>query len=150
MDGFSVIVASKDWHPHETVHFKKWPVHCVHNSRGAEFHPGIRSERIQQVFLKGTSNKDDGYSAYEATNLDLEKYLRERGVDELYVTGLATDYCVLASALDSVRKGFKTYVVDDAVAAVNLKPSDGERAIREMEIAGVSVISSKDVRNPKA
>jgi len=145
MRKFSVIVASKDWHPHQTVHFEKWPVHCVHNSRGAEFHPGVESTLIQQVFLKGTGNKDDGYSAYEATNLDLEQYLKEQGVDELYVTGLATDYCVLASVIDSVKRGFKTNVVTDAVAAVNLKPGEGTKALEEMKRAGAVLVESKDL-----
>jgi len=146
MEKFSVVVASKDWHPHKTVHFQKWPVHCVHNSKGAEFHPGINDVRIQQVFLKGTGDRDDGYSAYEATNLDLAKYLKERDVDELYVVGLATDYCVRASALDSVKHGFTTFVVSDAVAAVNVKAQDGEKALREMKEQGVTLIESRDVR----
>ncbi len=150
MDTFLVVVASKDWHPRATDHFKKWPEHCVRNTKGAEFHPGIRSEKIQQVFLKGTGTQDDGYSAYEATNLDLEQYLREHNVDELYVTGLATDYCVRASALDSVRKGFRTFLVKDAIAAVNVKPSDGEDAILEMKKAGVSVIVSNEIKNVNA
>ncbi len=146
MGRFPVVVASKDWHPRKTVHFQKWPVHCVHNSKGAEFHPGIRDVGIQQVFLKGTGDRDDGYSAYEATNLNLEQYLKERNVDEVYVTGLATDYCVRASALDSVKKGFRTYVVTDAVAAVNLKPDDGEEALREMKEQGVVLIESHAVQ----
>lgn len=145
MKRFTVVVASKDWHPRRTVHFDKWPVHCVHNTPGAEFHPNLVSERIQQVFLKGTGNKDDGYSAYEATNLDLVSYLKERGVDELYVTGLATDYCVRASALDSVRHGFRTYLVTDAIAAVNVKPGDDAKAIEEMKQAGVLAVQSNDV-----
>lgn len=147
MKGFSVVVASKDWHPRSTIHFQKWPVHCVHNTRGAEFHPGLNDVGIQQVFLKGTKDRDDGYSAYEATNLSLEAYLRERGVDELYVTGLATDYCVKASALDSVRCGFKTYVVTDAVAAVNVNPDDGARALEEMKASGVVLVRSSDVKH---
>jgi nicotinamidase/pyrazinamidase len=145
MKNFPVVVASKDWHPHQTVHFTKWPVHCVHNTKGAEFHPDLESERIQQVFLKGTGNKDDGYSAYEATNLDLARYLKEKGIDELYVAGLATDYCVRASALDSVKNGFKTYLVTDAIAAVDVKPGDGEAAIEEMKKAGVTLVHSGDI-----
>jgi len=132
LNRFDVVVASKDWHPKRTRHFEKWPVHCVHNTAGAEFHPGLKSEKIEQVFLKGRGEEDDGYSAYEATNLDLEQYLREKGVDELYVTGLATDYCVKASTLDGLRRGFIVYVVKDAVAAVNVQPEDGEKALQEM------------------
>jgi nicotinamidase/pyrazinamidase len=150
MDRFPVVVASKDWHPHQTVHFQKWPVHCVHNSKGAEFHPKLQSTMIQQVFLKGTGNKDDGYSAFEATNLNLEDYLKQRSVTELYVVGLATDYCVRASALDAVKAGFQTTVVRDAVAAVNVKPGDGERALEEMKKAGVRVASSSDIRPSEA
>ena len=142
MKQFPVVVASKDWHPRKTIHFQKWPVHCVHNTRGAEFHPALMSERIQQVFLKGTGNSDDGYSAYEATNLDLKQFLEERGVTELYITGLATDYCVRASALDSVKNGFTTLVVTDAVAAVNIQPDDGTRALEELRAAGVTLITS--------
>lgn len=145
MDKFPLVVASKDWHPHETVHFQKWPVHCVHNTKGAEFHPQLDSAKIKQVFLKGTGNRDDGYSAFEATNLDLAKFLNERGVTELYVTGLATDYCVRASALDAIRLGFKTYVVTDAVAAVNVQPGDDQKALDEMQKAGATLVQSKDV-----
>lgn len=146
LDKFSVVVASKDWHPHQTVHFQKWPVHCVHNTKGAEFHPQLNSVKIQQVFLKGTGNKDDGYSAFEATNLDLANYLKEKGVTELYVTGLTTDYCVRASAIDSAKLGFTTYVVDDAVAAVNVHPGDDQKAFDDMKKAGVTVVSSNDVK----
>lgn len=145
MSQFPVIVASKDWHPQETVHFNKWPVHCVQNSTGAEFHPKLESGKIQQVFLKGTGNRDDGYSAYEATNLDLEHYLREQEVVELYVVGLATDYCVRASVLDAISKGFHTVVITDAIAAVNVQPGDGEKALEEMKNAGVSFVTSSQI-----
>jgi nicotinamidase/pyrazinamidase len=146
MDKFHVIVASKDWHPADSVHFKKWPVHCVQNTRGAEFHPLLRTTNIDQVFLKGTKNKDDGYSAFEATSDNLERVLKERKVDELYVSGLATDYCVRASALDAVKKGFRTYVVQDAVEAVNVHPDDGAHALEEMREAGVALIASSDIK----
>lgn len=145
MKRFPLVVASKDWHPRQTVHFQKWPVHCVHNTKGAEFHPDLDSAAIGQVFLKGTGNKDDGYSAYEATNLDLNGFLRSKGVTELYVAGLATDYCVRASALDSVANGYKTAVITDAVAAVDVKPGDGDRALKEMRDAGITLISSKEL-----
>lgn len=145
MDKFDLIVASKDWHPQETVHFQKWPVHCVRDTRGAEFHPDLNAQKIHQVFYKGTGNKDDGYSAFEATNLNLADFLRERGVDELYVTGIATDYCVRASAIDAAKAGFKTYVVEDAVAAVNVNPGDDQRAFEDMKKAGVTVVQSEDI-----
>ena len=145
MEKFSLVVASKDWHPKDSVHFTKWPPHCLRNTRGAEFHPDLHSQKIQQVFYKGTRNRDDGYSAYEATNLDLAQYLKGSGVKDLYVTGLATDYCVRASALDSVKNGFNTYLVADAVRAVNVKPGDGEKAIEEMKKAGVELVTSQAI-----
>jgi len=145
MDHFRVIVASKDWHPRNSAHFKAWPAHCVQDTPGAEFHPGLHADRIGKVFLKGTSSKDDGYSAYEATNGDLEGYLKQRTIEELYVVGLATDYCVKQSALDGAKKGFRTIVVTDAVAPVDVRPGDGDRAIEEMKAAGVEFVSSKDI-----
>ena len=145
MSHFDVVVASKDWHPANSIHFQKWPPHCVQNTTGAAFHPQLAEKKIQQVFLKGTGNKDDGYSAYEATNLDLDQYLRSHGVTELYVTGLATDYCVKASAIDAARKGFATTVVTDAVAAVNVNAGDGEKALKDMAAAGVRLISSDKI-----
>ncbi len=144
MPFFPVVIASKDWHPRDTVHFKKWPPHCVQGTVGAEFHPALDASPIQKVFLKGTYNRDDGYSAFEATNADLGEYLKENGISDLYVTGLATDYCVKASALDAVKRGFQTHVVEDAVAAVNANPGDGLQSLEEMERAGVHrTVSSK-------
>jgi nicotinamidase/pyrazinamidase len=145
MGKFTVVVASKDWHPLASVHFKHWPPHCVQNTGGAEFHPGLQSEKIQQVFLKGTRDKDDGYSAFEATNLDLNEYLTAKGITDLYVTGLATDYCVKASALDAAKNGMRTFVVTDAVAAVNVKPDDGRESLEAMKAAGVSLVNSSQV-----
>ena len=145
MDHVGVIVASKDWHPPGSRHFKAWPVHCVQGTNGAEFHPGLESKRIGQLFLKGTGIDDDGYSAFEATSADLEVYLKQRKVDELYVVGLATDYCVKHSAIDASRRGLRTFVVTDAVAAVDVRPGDGDRAIEDMKTAGVEFVSSRDI-----
>ena len=149
MEQFDLVVASKDWHPGQTAHFQKWPVHCVQGTNGAGFHPGLRSDKIQQVFLKGTGNADDGYSAFEATNVNLEAYLRSRDVTELYIAGLATDYCVRASALDAASKGFATHVVTDAIAAVNVQATDGQKALEEIGRAGVHLISAGDLFGKK-
>ena len=143
---FPLVVASKDWHPKDSVHFDKWPPHCVQATPGAEFHPDLDATRIHKTFLKGTRNKDDGYSAFEATNDDLADFLRKKGVTDLYVGGLATDYCVRASALDADKNGFETFVVEDAVAAVEVKPGDGERALKEMAHAGVTLIRSDEIQ----
>jgi len=145
MDHIDVIVASKDWHPQQTIHFQKWPPHCVQGTHGAEFHPNLQSKNIQKVFLKGTGNKDDGYSAYEATSEDLAQYLKSKGVTEIYVTGLATDYCVRASALDANKMGFRTYVVTDAIAAVDVHPGDGQKALDEMKSGGIRLVKSPEV-----
>jgi nicotinamidase/pyrazinamidase len=145
MDRFNVVVASKDWHPEQTRHFEKWPVHCVQNTNGAAFHPQLEDKKIQEVFLKGTKGEDDGYSAFEATNKNLEAYLLEHQVDEVYVCGLATDYCVLASALDAYKKGFTVFVVEDAVRGVEVTKGDVERAIEEMKHNGIVFISSDQV-----
>ena len=143
---FEVVLASKDWHPADSVHFKKWPPHCVQNTSGAEFHPQLAANKFNHVFLKGTKNKDDGYSAFEATSDDLAKVLKQHQITDLYVTGLATDYCVRASALDAVKKGFHAFVVTDAVAAVNVKPDDGSNALEEMRKAGVKLVTSRDLK----
>jgi nicotinamidase/pyrazinamidase len=145
MQRFSLILASKDWHPRSTEHFKKWPVHCVQDTYGAAFYPQLNDEKIQQVLLKGTSTKDDGYSAFEATNLNLEDFLRKQQVDDLYVCGLATDYCVKASALQAHDKGFTVFVVVDAVKGVDKDKGDSERAMEEMKHKGIVFVSSDQV-----
>ena len=145
MDRFEVIWASKDWHPRRTTHFDRWPVHCVRGTEGARFPQALNAARIQRVFLKGTSTDDDGYSAFEATNADLEHLLRHHGITDLYVTGLATDYCVRATARDAARLGFAAYVVKEAVRAVNLAPDDEQKAFHDMQQAGVRVISIHEI-----
>ena len=144
---FAFVFASKDWHPEHTKHFEKWPPHCIQGTRGARFHPQLNRRAIQQVFLKGTSTEDDGYSAFEATNRDLETFLRQKGITQLYVVGLATDYCVKQTALDAVRRGFKTFVVVEAVRAVNVQPEDGQKALEMMQQAGVNIVHADDVVN---
>lgn len=145
MDRFKVIIASKDWHPEKTIHFTKWPVHCVQDTFGAAFHPQLDAEKIQEVFLKGTGLEDDGYSAFEATNNNLEQFLRSHKVDDLYICGLATDYCVLSSALDAHKKGFNVLVIEDAVRGVDVVKGDVERAIEEMKHMGIVFIPSGQV-----
>lgn len=145
MDRFKIIVASKDWHPEKTKHFEKWPVHCVQHTFGAAFHPQLDAEKIQEVFLKGTGNKDDGYSAFEATSNNLENFLQGHDVTDLYVCGLATDYCVLASALDAHKKKFNVLVIEDAVRGVDVVKGDVERAIEEMKHMGIVFIPSDQV-----
>lgn len=145
MEKFDLVISTQDWHPLETIHFGKWPLHCIADTKGADFHPDLRSERIGLRLLKGTENKDDGYSAFEATNTSLTQYLQEQGVETLYVCGLTTDYCVKASALDSLREGFNTFVITDAVAPVNLNPNDEQKALQELTEAGCGLIVSDEI-----
>jgi nicotinamidase/pyrazinamidase len=145
MTKYDVILASKDWHPYVTVHFDKWPVHCVAETNGAEFHQQLDSHHITHVFLKGTHNKDDGYSAFEATNDNLDEYLRKHDLEGIDVCGLATDFCVKATVLDALKLDFKVRVIVDAIDAVNLQLGDGDKAMTEMAEAGAEFISSTDL-----
>ncbi len=145
MPKFDLVIATRDWHPKETVHFEKWPVHCVQGSKGAEFHPNLETEKIHKIISKGTGNKDDGYSAFETEELDLAEFLRENGIEETYFTGLATEYCVKASALDAAKNGFKTFVIEEAIRGIDLNPGDVEKAKKEMNEAGIKIISEKEI-----
>lgn len=147
MGKFKLIAASKDWHPEKSRHFEKWPKHCIQNTSGAQFHPSLKADGIQEVFLKGTTMNDDGYSAFEATNKDLEGFLHSHQVNDLYVCGLATDYCVRASAMDARKKGFNVFVVEDAIKGVNQQPGDSERAIEEMKRNGIVFVHADLVGN---
>jgi len=146
MSKFPIVVASKDWHPKKSNHFNKWPEHCIQDTKGAEFHPDLYEEGIQKIFLKGTSGEDDGYSAFEATNVDLKDFLLEHKVNKLYIAGLTTEYCIKDTALNSVREGFETHVIEDAIRPVNVNEGDGDKALKEMQEAGISMVQSKELR----
>jgi nicotinamidase/pyrazinamidase len=146
----ALVVATQDWHPEATPHFAKdggiWPVHCVGGTWGAELHPAFELPADAPRVRKGT-NGEDGYSGFtmrdpttgEEIPTELETVLRDRGVERVVLCGLATDYCVMATALDAARLGFATEVLGEGVAAVNLQPGDGDRALDEMRAAGVSL-----------
>lgn len=140
-------MASRDWHPADHVSFGAqggpWPVHCQAGTPGAEFHPALETDRIVQVFSKGTDAGREAYSAFDGT--DLAGWLRDRGVRRLFVAGLATDYCVRASVLDALSEGFQVAVVEDAIGAVDVQPGDGERALAEMREAGATVTRSDEI-----
>jgi nicotinamidase/pyrazinamidase len=141
-----LVVASRDWHPPDHVSFRTrggpWPPHCQAGTKGAEFYPALDSSLIQQVFSKGMDPDLEAYSAFDGTGL--ADWLRSRGVSRLYVTGLATDYCVRASVLDAREAGFEVVVLEDAIGAVDVQPGDGERALAEMRQAGAEVARSED------
>jgi nicotinamidase/pyrazinamidase len=141
----ATVVYTQDWHPESTPHFQKdggiWPVHCVHDTWGAELHPDLVVSG--EIVRKGTDGRD-GYSGFtvrdpesgeiEATRL--EDVLRAAGIESTVVAGLATDYCVKETAIDSTRKGFATTVLADAIRPVDLQPGDGAQAIAAMRTAG--------------
>lgn len=145
IDDFDFVISSQDWHPQDSVHFEKWVPHCIADTRGADFHPDLKVERIDLKLKKGTANKDDGYSAFEATSASLPDFLHDNKITNLYVCGLTTDYCVKATVLDALSQGFHTYVITDAVKPVNVKPSDGEKALQEMFKAGAVLVESSSV-----
>lgn len=135
------VYKSRDWHPPTTKHFQAyggaWPVHCVQNTEGAEFHPALRDDPRIEVISKGLGDTDC-YSAFDETDLDSQ--LHKAGVDEVVVGGLATDYCVKNTVLDALKRGYKVKAVEEAMRPVELQPGDGERAIEEMRAAGAKII----------
>lgn len=166
MDRFTRVVATQDWHPAGHGSFAAnqpgrapgevielggaaqvlWPVHCVQDTPGAAFAAGLQVERFTRVFVKGTDPGVDSYSGFfdndRRSATGLGDYLREVGETEVVVLGLATDYCVKATALDARRLGLRVRLIVDACRAVDLQPGDGERALAEMQAAGVELITS--------
>ena len=146
LDRGETVYKSRDWHPLTTKHFEKyggtWPVHCVQNTQGAEFHRDLIDDPRIKIISKGLGDTDC-YSAFDET--DLEDALRKEDVDEVWIGGLATDYCVGSTVIDARKKGFKVKVLVDAMRAVNLRPGDEERAIDQMREAGAEIVSG-DVR----
>lgn len=135
------VFKSRDWHPEKTAHFTAyggtWPVHCVQNTPGAEFHPQLIDDLHIRVISKGLGDEDT-YSAFDGTDLALQ--LRRLGIEEVWVGGLATDYCVKHTVLDGLKEGFRVKALEDAMRPVELKSGDGERAIAEMRNAGAEIL----------
>lgn len=166
---FDVVVATQDWHPQDHGSFasnnegKKpydlhelgglpqvmWPDHCVQDTEGAAFSNELDTSRISRVFPKGTDARIDSYSGFfdndKKKSTGMGEWLRARGVTDVTLVGLATDYCVKASALDAVALGFQTTVVEDAVRGVNITAGDHDRALEELKQAGVRVVHSEAV-----
>ncbi|MCX8084815.1 MAG: nicotinamidase [Calditerrivibrio sp.] len=143
MDRVDIVVSTQDWHPSEGEHFKKWPLHCLQNTKGAELHPDLMAEKIHFRAFKGTDGSDTGYSAFEATNVDLAEFLKSKGVSQIFITGLATEYCVKASALDAIKAGFNTYLIKDAV--MGLDPEKSKETLMLLSKKGVKIISSSEI-----
>jgi nicotinamidase/pyrazinamidase len=148
-DAGALVVYTQDWHPPDTPHFAKdggtWPVHCVAGTWGAELHPRLAVEDGERV-RKGTRG-EDGYSGFSMadptsgarSSTGLDELLRSRGIERVVVLGLATDYCVKETALDAVRLGYDTTLVQDGVRPVEVEPGDGRRAVEAMAEAGVTL-----------
>jgi nicotinamidase/pyrazinamidase len=166
---FDLAVATQDWHPANHGSFAVnhpgrtpgqrielaglpqilWPAHCVANTPGAELHAALDRAEIARVFRKGTDAEVDSYSGFfdncRRVSTGLDDFLKSRGATEVYVCGLATDYCVKATALDAVSLGFKTFLVEDACRGVELGDGDVRRALDEMRRAGGAVIRSDSI-----
>lgn len=168
---FDLVVATQDWHPANHGSFAAnhpgrhpfesikldglpqtlWPIHCVQGSPGAEFAPAVNQENWARIFPKGTDPAVDSYSGFfdnghrKATGLG--DYLRGKNVSDLYVVGLATDYCVKFTVLDALELGFNTHLIVDACRGVDLVPGDVTKAIATMESAGAHILTSSDIMN---
>jgi nicotinamidase/pyrazinamidase len=147
---FELVVATKDWHPPGHSSFVSlWPPHCVQGTSGAEFHPALDTSRLAHVFFKGTDLAVDSYSGFfdneHKLSTGLGDYLRAQGVTDVFVCGLATDYCVKFTALDALRLGFSTTVVADACRGVEVNEGDSARALAEMRAAGARIVESREV-----
>lgn len=169
MPAFVLVVAAQDWHPRDHGSFAAnhpgrkpgdvidldglpqilWPVHCVQETPGAAFAPGLNVQRFERVFRKGTNPRVDSYGAFfdngRRQDTGLCDFLRQHGVDQIFVAGLTTDYCVKCTALDARSLGFRTTVVLDGCRGVNVQPGDVERSIEEMKAAGVGIMDSAAV-----
>jgi nicotinamidase/pyrazinamidase len=126
-----------------------WPDHCIQHTPGAAFAPGLDASRFARVFWKGTDRNIDSYSAFfdngHRKSTGLGDYLRERGVTDLYVLGLATDYCVRSTVLDALSLGFRVFLIEDGCRGVELRPGDCAAALHEMQQAGAQIIRSEQV-----
>lgn len=166
---FDVVIATADWHPPGHGSFASahpgarvgqlielagmpqmlWPDHCVQGTGGAELAPGLDTARMAKIIHKGMDPNIDSYSGFfdngHRRSTGLEDYLRSRGVDAIYVMGLATDYCVKFTALDGVALGFSTYLIEDGCRGVEVAQGDIARAVSEMRAAGVRIVNSRQL-----
>jgi nicotinamidase/pyrazinamidase len=145
------IYFTRDWHPPNHISFRpkgRWPPHCIRNTPGAEFHPSLYIPKTGTVISKGTETNIEAYSGFEGT--DLARRLKQENVNELYVVGLATDYCVKNTVLDGISNGFKVDIIGDCVKGVNVKPLDSANAFRTLLAKGVRKRISRDILKKNA
>jgi nicotinamidase/pyrazinamidase len=166
---FQLVIATQDWHPADHMSFASnnpsqtigdvvemnglrqvlWPNHCVQQSHGAKLHPLLETKQINKVVFKGVDRTIDSYSAFfdnaHLRSTGLADYLKEHGVEDVYIMGLATDYCVKFSCIDAAELGFNTHVIIDACRGIDLEVGDIQKSIKEMEAVGVVVLKFQDV-----
>jgi nicotinamidase/pyrazinamidase len=171
---FDLVVATQDWHPANHGSFAAnhpgrepgelidlqglsqilWPIHCVQRTAGARFVAELDQSRWDRIFVKGTDPAIDSYSGFfdnghrRATGLG--DYLREKQITDVYVAGLATDYCVKFTALDALSLGFRTHLIEDACRGVNLQPEDVAKAVEEMKTQGIEIVRAENITGAKA
>jgi len=145
------VYATRDWHPPRTTHFKEyggdWPPHCVQGTPGAQFHPDLTLPPDAIIINKGDDPHRHGYSAFDGHTSDgkpLLNDLRDRHITRVYVAGIATDYCVRESALDALRVGLEVRVLPDAIAGIDVRPGDVQRALDEISAAGAQLVPTLD------
>jgi nicotinamidase/pyrazinamidase len=138
---FDLVAATRDWHPPDHASFKEqggpWPPHCVQGTPGAELHPSVPREAVEVVVDAGYEPGLEGYSGFEETNL--AAVLREHGIDEVTVVGLATDYCVKHTAADALSEGFRVTIDRGGIRGIDVEPGDSERALEELQAAGATL-----------
>ena len=163
---FSDVIATQDWHPSDHGSFASqysgkepgelielngltqvlWPDHCVNNSEGAAFAPDLNTEKITRVFQKGMNKDVDSYSGFfdnsKRSDTGLGDYLKSRRITDVFIMGLATDYCVKFTALDACSLGFKTHLITRGVRGVNINIGDSEKAIDDMKNAGITIVDT--------
>ena len=169
MEYFDMIVATKDWHPADHKSFAAnhlwrkpgqmielnglkqilWPMHCINETYGSNFVKELDADKIHKIFYKGTNPEIDSYSGFfdngKLQSTGMGEWLKEQGVTEVYILGLATDFCVKFTALDAVQLGFTTHLIADGCRGVNFEPFDSDDAIEEMRKAGVRITDSENL-----
>ncbi len=139
------IIATQEWHPSDHSSFRsmngQWPDHCIQNTLGADFHPDLLLPPETNIVRKGIDKNIDAYSGFVASNL--ENLLLEKGIQKLYISGLATDTCVLNTVIDAITLGYSTYVISDGVAAYDVEPGDGDRALHLMQFNDAVLVHSE-------
>jgi nicotinamidase/pyrazinamidase len=144
------IYATRDWHPPNHLSFKQyggtWPPHCIKETEGAKFHSDLKLPKSAKIISKATTPNKEAYSGFDGTNL--EKDMRIKGVRRVFVGGLATDYCVKNTVLDAIKAGFEAVLLTDATLGVNVKPSDSEKAVKEMIETGAKTATLAEIQEP--